>query len=163
MVWARSMLTPGDTDRSTSARRACPIQRSRTRSTPTTPATPCSAATARSTSEGSTASIRRASTCLAAPQVTVTIAAVMARPTTGSAHLQPSAAPPADSSTASEVSASARACKPSATSAADPIRRPVRMRTWAAISLPAAPTRPAMATAPRNRTSVGSASLRTDS
>ena len=91
------------------------------------------------------------------------MAAVIASPTTGSAQRQPSAAPPADSNTAAEVIASVRACSPSATSAAEPMRRPVRRRTCAAISLPAAPTSPASATAHRNRTSDGSASRRIDS
>ena len=49
------------------------------------------------------------------------IATVISRPTIGSAIGQPSAAPPAPSSTASEVKPSVRACSPSATSAAEPI------------------------------------------
>ena len=57
---------------------------------------------------------------------TTRMATVMSRPTTGSAQRQPSATPPAPSSTASEVKPSVRACSPSATSAAEPIRRPTR-------------------------------------
>ena len=55
-------------------------------------------------------------------------AAVISRPTTGSAQRQPIATPPAPASTASEVNPSVRACRPSATSAAEPIRRPVLIR-----------------------------------
>jgi hypothetical protein len=53
---------------------------------------------------------------------------VIARPTSGSAQFQPSATPPAPASTPSEASPSVRACSPSATSAADPILRPVLIR-----------------------------------
>src|SRR5215472_16104489 len=56
------------------------------------------------------------------------IATVISRPTTGSAHAHPSATPPAPTSTAREVNPSVRACSPSATSAAEPMRRPTRMR-----------------------------------
>ena len=56
----------------------------------------------------------------------------MTSPITGSAQFQPSATPPAPSRTASDVSPSVRACRPSATSAAEPILRPVRIRYRAA-------------------------------
>jgi len=148
-AWASSSDNRRETVSSTSARSACPIQRSRTLSTLVTPSVPATASPARSTSSGLTASIRRASTSRAAPQVTTAIATVIASPTIGSASCHPSVAPPADSSTASDVSASVRACIPSATSAADPIARPVRIRTRAAISLPTKPTTAATATAPR--------------
>ena len=52
----------------------------------------------------------------------------MSSPTAGSAQFQPIATPPAPASTAREVNPSVRACRPSATSAAEPIRRPVLMR-----------------------------------
>src|SRR5262249_46248921 len=88
-----------------------------------------------------------------------TIAAVITRPTTGSARYQPSAAPPAPSRTASEVNPSVRACSPSATSAADPIRRPARIRYPATSSLPANPASAASATATSADTGRGCASL----
>ena len=56
------------------------------------------------------------------------MAALMARPTTGSAHSQPTATPMAPISTASEVRPSLRAWRPSATREAEPILRPTRMR-----------------------------------
>jgi len=62
---------------------------------------------------------------------------------------QPSATPPAPSSTARLVNPSVRACRPSATKAALPIRRPTRIRYWATTSLPAKPTTAAAATAHR--------------
>src|SRR3954467_6585815 len=54
------------------------------------------------------------------------MATVISRPTIGSASGKPSATPPAPASTASEVKPSVRACKPSATRAAEPICRPTR-------------------------------------
>lgn len=66
---------------------------------------------------------------------------VMMRPTTGSARFQPTATPPTPCSTAREVNPSVRACKPSATSAAEPILRPALMRYPATTSLPAADLR----------------------
>ena len=48
-----------------------------------------------------------------------------------------------------------RACNPSATSAADPIRRPTRIRYTATSSLPANPMSPAAATHPRLLTGAG--------
>jgi hypothetical protein len=59
---------------------------------------------------------------------TTAIAAAMANPTTGSAQDQPSRAPAAASTTASEAKPSVRACSPSATNAAEPIRRPIVIR-----------------------------------
>ena len=56
------------------------------------------------------------------------IAMVISRPTTGSASGKPSPTPITPSTTASEVNPSVRACSPSATSAAEPIRRPTRIR-----------------------------------
>ena len=82
----------------------------------------------------------------------------MTSPTTGSAQSQPSATPPAPSSTASEVSPSVRACSPSATSAAEPIFRPVRTRYKAASSFPANPASAAAATAIRSDTCRGCSS-----
>lgn len=75
------------------------------------------------------------------------IAAVISSPATGSAHCQPSAAPPAPSRTASEVNPSVRACSPSATSAAEPILRPVAIRYRATSSLPVKPISAAITTA----------------
>jgi len=86
------------------------------------------------------------------------MATVISRPTAGSAQFQPSATPPAPSSTASEVNPSARACSPSATSAADPIRRPTTIRYLATTSLPANPISAAAATAARLVTGRGWAS-----
>ena len=74
---------------------------------------------------------------------------MIASPTTGSASRQPSATPPAPSSTASEVKPSVRACSPSAISAAEPISRPTRMRYRATHSLPMKPIIAAAATAGR--------------
>ena len=93
-----------------------------------TPAVARRVVSAVSTSVGSTASINRRYTSRAASFNTRAIAIVMASPTTGSAHPQPIAAAPAASSTASEVNPSVCACRPSATSAAEPMRRPVRIR-----------------------------------
>src|SRR6266542_486145 len=70
----------------------------------------------------------------------------------GSLEPERNAAP---SNTPSEVSPSVRACKPSATSAAEPIRRPVRIRYWAATSLPRNPATAATATQPTFSTSCG--------
>ena len=83
---------------------------------------------------------------------------VMSRPTTGSAQFQPIATPPAPTSTASEVSPSVRACRPSAISAAEPIFTPVRIRYLAASSLPAKPTSAATATTARSDTCRGCSS-----
>ena len=83
------------------------------------------------------------------------MAAVMTRPITGSAQCQPSATPPAPSSTAREVNPSVRACSPSATSAAEPIFLPVLIRYLATSSLPANPASAAAATAIRSETCRG--------
>jgi len=56
------------------------------------------------------------------------MATVISNPTTGSAHRQPIATPPAPSRTARLVNPSVRACRPSATSVAEPICRPTRIR-----------------------------------
>ena len=56
------------------------------------------------------------------------MATEISRPTIGSASGKPSITPIAPSTTASEVNPSVRACRPSATSAAEPIRRPTRIR-----------------------------------
>ena len=53
---------------------------------------------------------------------------MISRPMIGSASGNPASTPTAPITTASEVKPSVRACSPSATSAADPIRRPTRMR-----------------------------------
>ena len=79
-------------------------------------------------------------------------------PTTGSAQSQPTATPPAPSRTASEVKPSVRACSPSATSAAEPILRPTRIRYRATSSLPVNPISAAIATASRSDTGRGWAS-----
>jgi hypothetical protein len=63
-----------------------------------------------------------------ASRSTTTIADMMSSPTMGSASCQPAATPAAPSTTAREVKSSVRACSPSAISAAEPMRRPVRMR-----------------------------------
>ena len=52
----------------------------------------------------------------------------MSIPATGSAGRHPAATPAAPITTASEVKPSVRACNPSATSAAEPILRPTRIR-----------------------------------
>ena len=118
----------GSTEISHSARMVRPTQRSRTRPTASTPGVARRVASAFSVSAGSTLSISRRPTSRAACQPTARMAAVMSRPTTGSAQRQPIATPPAPASTASEVNPSVRACRPSATSAAEPIRRPVLIR-----------------------------------
>src|ERR1017187_2656951 len=61
---------------------------------------------------GSPLPISRRPPSRAACHPTTRIATVMSRPTTGSAHLQPIATPPAPTSTASEVNPSVRACRP---------------------------------------------------
>ena len=66
--------------------------------------------------------------------------------------------PPTPSSTASDVKPSARACRPSATSAAEPIRRPVRIRYRATAALPVNPINAAPATAIKSDTGRGWAS-----
>ncbi len=71
------------------------------------------------------------------------------------AQLQPGATPPAPARTAMEVSPSVRACSPSATSAAEPIFRPVRIRYPATTSLPVNPISAAAATAIRSDTGCG--------
>ena len=53
---------------------------------------------------------------------------VMSSPTAGSAQSHPAATPATPRRTASDVNPSVRACSPSATSAAEPILRPTRMR-----------------------------------
>ena len=77
------------------------------------------------------------------------MAAAISRPMIGSAAGKPSATPTAPATTANDVNPSVRACRPSATSAADPIRLPTRMRYSATSSLPTNPTTPAAATQPR--------------
>ena len=62
------------------------------------------------------------------PISSTTIAALISRPTIGSAKGKPSQMPSTPSTTASEVNPSVRAWTPSATSAAEPIRRPTRIR-----------------------------------
>ena len=79
---------------------------------------------------------------------------MISRPTTGSAQ-SPIAAPPAPSRTARDVKPSVRACSPSATSAAEPILRPTRIRYRATSSLPANPASAAAATATRFDTGRG--------
>ena len=86
------------------------------------------------------------------------MATVMTRPTIGSARGQPSAAPAAPISTASEVKPSVRACSPSATSAAEPIDRPTRIRYRATHSLPMNPITAATATQGRWVTVTGCSS-----
>src|SRR5205807_360643 len=98
------------------------------RASASTPGVASRVASACSVSAGSTLSSSRRPTSRAACQPTIKMAAVMSRPTTGSAQDQPIATPPAPTSTASEVNPSVRACRPSATSAAEPIRRPVLIR-----------------------------------
>lgn len=63
------------------------------------------------------------------------MAAVMTSPTMGSARGNPAATPIAPATTASDVNPSVRACRPSATGAAEPIFRPTpgtNRPTWAA-------------------------------
>jgi hypothetical protein len=64
----------------------------------------------------------------AAPRSTTRIATVISSPTIGSASGKPASTPSAAATTASDVKPSVRACRPSATSAAEPMRRPTRMR-----------------------------------
>lgn len=138
-----------------SARSRCPIHRSRTSPVPSTPGVASRTCPARVTRAGSTASISRRYTSRPACHSTAAIATVIPRPVTGSAQPQPIAAPPAPSRTASEVNPSARACSPSATSAADPIRRPALIRYRATSSLPANPATAAAATAASAETGRG--------
>ncbi len=77
------------------------------------------------------------------------MAMVMSTPMIGSASGKPAQAPAALMTTARLVNPSVRACRPSATSAADPILRPVRIRYCATISLPMKPTIPAATRTPR--------------
>ena len=56
------------------------------------------------------------------------MATVMSSPTMGSAMGNPAITPSAPAATASEVKPSVRACRPSATRAAEPILRPTRIR-----------------------------------
>ena len=56
------------------------------------------------------------------------MAMLMTIPTIGSASRQPAMDPTAAAITARDVSPSVRACSPSATRAAEPMRRPTRMR-----------------------------------
>ena len=86
------------------------------------------------------------------------MASAIASPTAGSAQLQPAHAPAAAATTASEVKPSVRACRPSATRAAEPIRRPTRIRYRATSSLPTKPITPAAATAGRWVTVAGCSS-----
>ena len=86
------------------------------------------------------------------------ITTVIARPMSGSAICRPSATTAADATTASDTYASARAWLPSATSAGLSSGVPARVRTIAAIQLPANPSAPAAASAPRCSTSCGSTS-----
>ena len=86
---------------------------------------------------------------------------MISRPITGSAQCQPTAEPAAPSSTASDVNPSVRASSPSATSAAEPIRRPTTMRYRATTSLPRKPSTAASATALTCAIGTGWASRRT--
>jgi hypothetical protein len=159
VTWCAAMADEtGSTWISHSASSRCPVQRSRTSPTPSTPGTSLSVCSAASVSAGSTLSISRRPTSRAACQPTTAIGSRISRPTTGSAQVQPSAAPPTPTSTPSEVNPSVRACSPSATSAADPIRRPVLMRYRATSSFPAKPSSAASATASRWVTFCGCAS-----
>jgi hypothetical protein len=67
------------------------------------------------------------------------------------------------STTASEVKPSVRECTPSATSAAEPIRRPTRIRWTASSSLPADPISAVARTQPRFVNGCGSRNRRIDS
>lgn len=62
------------------------------------------------------------------PINSTTIAALISRPTIGSAKRKPSQIPITPATTAREVKPSVRAWTPSATSAAEPMRRPTRIR-----------------------------------
>ena len=70
----------------------------------------------------------------------------MRSPTIGSARWNPAATPIAPTSTASEVRPSLRAWRPSATSAAEAISRPTRIRYRATSSLSRKPITAAMIT-----------------
>ena len=107
---------------------------------------------------GSMPSMRRRNTSREAVRRTRRIATVMTSPMTGSAQPHPMATPPALTTTASEVSPSVRAWWPSATSAAEPMALPSRIRNSATASLPRKPMRPAAATQPRLLIGVGSTS-----
>jgi hypothetical protein len=50
------------------------------------------------------------------------------RPATGSTHATPKEAPIPAATTANDVNASLRACRPSVTNASDPMLRPTRIR-----------------------------------
>ena len=63
--------------------------------------------------------------------------------------------PTVATTTPSDASPSVRAWSPSATSAADPILRPTRMRYAATASLPTNPTNPATSTSPVEVTPCG--------
>ena len=70
----------------------------------------------------------RANTSRAAWRSTPRIATVMTSPISGSARRKPSPTPIAPITTARLVRPSVRACRPSATSAAEPISRPTLIR-----------------------------------
>ena len=86
------------------------------------------------------------------------ITTVITRPMIGSAIGRPAATTAALAMTARLTYASARAWAPSATSAGLSRRRPARERIDAAYQLPAKPTAPASASAPRYSGSFGSIS-----
>ena len=87
--------------------------------------------------------------CLVASQVMKTMVTPIIMPMMGSRMGKPMAVPNAANSTASEVRPSVRACRPSATSAAEPILRPARIWSSATISLPRKPMMAAAASQPR--------------
>ena len=73
-------------------------------------------------------SISRRPTLRMVPHSSTRIATEISRPTIGSASGNPASTPTAPATTAREVNPSVRAWIPSATRAAEPIRRPIRMR-----------------------------------
>ena len=127
-LWPASTLRVFSTAIATSASRRCPLHRARVRPTAATPGTAAAVRSIKSKVPSSTPSMSRRTTVRIDPTSTAMITAAMARPITGSTHGSPNQAPMTPSTTAREVRASVRACWPSAISAAEPMRRPARMR-----------------------------------
>ena len=140
----------------------CPTQRNWIRGVSTIPGTDAKAASAVASRSGSMPSMSLRPMLRMVPMSRTMMAAEISRPTMGSASGKPSIAPPAPSTTAREVNPSVRACTPSATSAAEPIRRPILIRYIATASLPMNPTMPAASTQPRCARGCGWISRSTD-
>ena len=136
-------VSVGSTTTVRSARSRWPLQRARASSTCSTPPTAPATASIKASVLSSVPSSARCSTALAARHIVKTIATVIASPTIASARSKPISTPIVAATTPSEVRPSVRACIPSATSAADPMRLPTRIRYCATASLPRNPSAPA--------------------